>query len=190
MEIVARMLARERFAKARRRAVREDWGARLASRWRGLLPYDPLIAALQAPALQGIPRLSTIQLDRIVGSVGHGRDFTLGFWPRASVSRERWVEVDVAMSQPAGVPPIDVFQIGDKYFVADGNHRVSVARANGLRDIEAYVTVLTLPAEDRTETLAAPLPVPAVEAFSLAVPGWLRRLWDHAAAFIDDLLTA
>ena len=46
------------------------------------------------------------------------------------------------MHSQAGLPPIEVYQIGGAYFVRDGNHRVSVARANGLKDIEAYVTRL------------------------------------------------
>ena len=42
------------------------------------------------------------------------------------------------------MPPIKVFRIGDMHFVEDGHHRVSVARAQGRRDIDAYVTeVLT-----------------------------------------------
>src|SRR5512141_2514026 len=127
MDIVDRLLARERFAKARRRAGREEWLARLTGRRGNLLSYYPVVRALQAQARPGSARLSTIPLDRIVGSVGHSEDFTAGFWPRASVWPERWVLVDVAMSQPEGVPPIEVFQIGDRYFVSDGHHRVSVA---------------------------------------------------------------
>ena len=37
------------------------------------------------------------------------------------------------------MPPIDVFQIGDLYFVQDGHHRVSVARGMGDKDINANV---------------------------------------------------
>ena len=44
------------------------------------------------------------------------------------------------MESLEGLPPIEVYKVGDVYFVADGNHRVSVARANGFKDIEAYVT--------------------------------------------------
>jgi hypothetical protein len=44
------------------------------------------------------------------------------------------------MNDGRGVPPIEVFKVGGAYFVSDGNHRVSVARASGLTDIEAYVT--------------------------------------------------
>jgi nucleotide-binding universal stress UspA family protein len=39
-----------------------------------------------------------------------------------------------------GLPAIDVYQIGEVYFVLDGNHRVSVARQLGATHIQAYVT--------------------------------------------------
>jgi len=39
-----------------------------------------------------------------------------------------------------GLPPIEVYQIGEVYFVQDGNHRVSVAYQLGARYIQAYVT--------------------------------------------------
>ena len=38
------------------------------------------------------------------------------------------------------MPPIDVYRIGEVHFVKDGHHRVSVARALGHGDINAYVT--------------------------------------------------
>lgn len=79
-------------------------------------------------------------LDKIVGSVGRYRDFTRTFLPRSGVNPERWARVDAAMHSMEGFPPIEVYKIGDVYFVRDGNHRVSVARANGLTHIEAYVT--------------------------------------------------
>jgi hypothetical protein len=41
------------------------------------------------------------------------------------------------------MPPIDVYRIGDVHFVRDGHHRVSVARAQGRKDIDAYVTEVT-----------------------------------------------
>jgi nucleotide-binding universal stress UspA family protein len=39
-----------------------------------------------------------------------------------------------------GLPPIDVFKVGEAYFVIDGNHRVSVARQMGATHIQANVT--------------------------------------------------
>lgn len=81
-----------------------------------------------------------VPLDKIVGSVGRYRDFTRTFLPRSGINPERWARIDAAMHSMVGFPPIDVYKIGDVYFVRDGNHRVSVARANGLTHIEAYVT--------------------------------------------------
>ena len=39
----------------------------------------------------------------------------------------------------AGLPPISAYQLGDVYFVLDGNHRVSVARQARATFIEADV---------------------------------------------------
>ena len=98
-----------------------------------------------------------VPLNKIVGSVGRYRDFTREFLPKGSISQERWRAVDAAMHSQAGLPPIEVYQVGDAYFVRDGNHRVSVARANGLTDIEAYVTRIETPvsidANTQTEDL-------------------------------------
>ena len=81
-----------------------------------------------------------VPLEQIVGSVGRYRDFTRTFLPRAAINAERWARVDAIMQGMEGYPPIELYKIGEVYFVRDGNHRVSVARANGLDDIEAYVT--------------------------------------------------
>jgi hypothetical protein len=42
-------------------------------------------------------------------------------------------------------PPIDVYQVGESYFVLDGNHRVSIARQQGLETIEAFVVEYPTP---------------------------------------------
>jgi hypothetical protein len=173
-----RVMAKERFARARRRAVREEWVARLLGRRARLFPYYPMARTLQPQAQPSAARLTSIPLDQIVGSVGHSDDFTLRFWPRASVWPERWVLVDVAMSQPEGWPPIEVFQIGDRYFVADGHHRVSVARANGMHDIEAYVTEMSLPQDVQAGGPAEPELISIAEGFRRTVRHWLCRQQD------------
>jgi nucleotide-binding universal stress UspA family protein len=94
--------------------------------------------------------LQDIPLDAIVGSVGRYTDFTRGFLPRREVNPDRWARVKVAASGLVGLPPIDVYRIGEAYFVLDGNHRVSVARALGATHIQAYVT------EVRTRVPLAP----------------------------------
>ncbi len=81
-----------------------------------------------------------IPIDHIVGSVGRYRDFDRAFLPLSGANAERWRQLDIAMNELRSLPPIDVYKIGDVYFVRDGNHRVSVAKANGLTHIEANVT--------------------------------------------------
>ena len=46
----------------------------------------------------------------------------------------------LAADQFGGLPPIEVYQIGDAFFVHDGHHRVSVARESGAKEVQAYVT--------------------------------------------------
>ncbi len=84
--------------------------------------------------------LHEIPLDHIVGSVGRYNDFTRKFLPKKSVNGNRWKTVDALSLGMTGFPPIEVYKVGEAYFVLDGNHRVSVARANQMPTIEAYVT--------------------------------------------------
>jgi hypothetical protein len=82
-----------------------------------------------------------IPLDRIVGSVGRYQDFVEAFLPVNESMNQRWERIAAAYLNPTsrGLPPIEVCQVGDCYFVRDGNHRVSVARHLKLPDIEAHV---------------------------------------------------
>lgn len=84
--------------------------------------------------------IQTIPIDHIVGSLGRYRDFDRAFLPLSGADQERWKRLDIALNELRTLPPIDVYKIGDVYFVRDGNHRVSVAKANGLTDIDAKVT--------------------------------------------------
>ena len=86
--------------------------------------------------------LQDIPLDNIVGSVGRYKDFTRKFLPKGSINKDRWKAVDALALGQSGFPPIEVYKVGDAYFVLDGNHRVSVARSIGMPAIEAYVTEL------------------------------------------------
>ncbi len=83
-----------------------------------------------------------IPLDAIIGSVGRYTEFTRSYWPLSQTDDQRWAKVKLAVSDLAGVPPIEVYQIGEAYFVQDGNHRVSVFREMGATHIQAHVTQL------------------------------------------------
>jgi hypothetical protein len=144
------------FGRARRRRML----SRLATRLRGepgdvnvILPFEEVVAALGRRGERRLG-LETIDLDSIVGTVDRAREFDRSFRPTSGRVRPRWERINVAQRRGDAMPPIDVYRIGDLHFVKDGHHRVSVARALGHKDINAYVTeVLTEVGADRAITL-------------------------------------
>ncbi len=126
------------FRNARRKAALRKLLDRIGRGTNQLLPYEEVVRRL-AGRESGRVELREIPLDSIVGSVGRYRDFTRDFLPLKDSDEGRWASVKVAMTGLAGVPPIEVYQIGAAYFVRDGNHRVSVARELGATQIQAYV---------------------------------------------------
>jgi nucleotide-binding universal stress UspA family protein len=131
--------AMEDFHRARRQAVMERILASLSGRSTELLSYDDVLSKLKEKG-RSSRGLHDIPLAAIVGSVGRYTDFTRSFLPRRDEDVHRWTRVQMAVNEQAGVPPIEVYQIGEAYFVLDGNHRVSVARQMGATYIQAYVT--------------------------------------------------
>jgi nucleotide-binding universal stress UspA family protein len=127
------------FRRARARAAMSDLIARITGKSSDLLSYEDVRHKLKAQ-VSGRRQLRDIPVAAIVGSVGRYGDFTRDFLPRKNSDATRWVGVRQAVEQMGGVPPIEVYQIGQAYFVLDGNHRVSVAREAGASHIEAYVT--------------------------------------------------
>src|SRR5690625_1953412 len=116
--------ARDDFFKARRRANLREALSFLRPGPGELLNYDEVRTQLKAIEA-GTRTLEEIPLDRIVGSEGRYDDFTRGFLPRRDSDVGRWTAVRTAMTGMEGVPPIEVYRLGDVYFVKDGNHRVS-----------------------------------------------------------------
>ncbi|NJN99111.1 MAG: hypothetical protein HC875_35980 [Anaerolineales bacterium] len=111
-----------------------------------LLPLDALARNIQPEQVTYLG-LQDVPLKNIVGSAGRHRDYTQRFSPCASDerSKERWRLIYTLVVSGAGFPPIEVYQVGDVYFVQNGHHRVSVATYLGWPDIQAYVTVLPAP---------------------------------------------
>lgn len=138
----ARADAESDFLRARRHQT--------LSQLAGWLRADPQAAreslsfseTVKALGRRGERRLGVqvIPLDQIVGSVDKVRDFDRRFRPTSDKSRKRWENVSRLAREGHPLPPIDVYKLGNLYFVSDGHHRVSVARALGASDIEASVT--------------------------------------------------
>jgi hypothetical protein len=133
--------AARHFSQARVNAFWQEMWALLRGKWTDLLRFEDVKQRLRLRDERYLG-LQNIEIDKIVGSVGRYRDFTRTFLPRTNAVRSRWQRLDALARGPEGFPPIEVYKIGDAYFVADGNHRVSVARQLGATTIEAYVTEL------------------------------------------------
>ncbi len=113
--------------------------ARLTGKSTQLLSYEEVAEKLKFHI--HIERgIKTIPLDAIVGSVGRYAEFTRSFLPRHDDDKQRWARVKVEFIEgQAGLPPIDVYEVGEAYFVIDGNHRVSIARQEHFPSIGAHV---------------------------------------------------
>ena len=83
-----------------------------------------------------------VRLEQIVGSTnGRIHDFDNNFLPLQSHNKARWVGVATAVRLGKQLPPIELVQVDNVYFVVDGHHRLSVAQAMGQTEIEAHVTI-------------------------------------------------
>ncbi len=133
----------ESFSAARRRAFVQDMLAELSGRPDDLLSFTEVQERLHLSEPPQDISLEEIPLDKIVGSVGRYKDFNRAFLPRGPIDPERWARID-RLRRHTALPPIDVFKIGDVYFVQDGNHRVSVARARGDKVIRARVVEIPI----------------------------------------------
>ena len=137
-------MAFEDFERAMRRSFWRKVRARLTGETNELLPYDLVREDLPYKGQRDIG-LQTVPLDRIVGSVGRYRDFDRAFLPIQRQNTSRWVNIRKAHYEDVHLPPVDLYKIGDVYFVKDGNHRVSVARDRNQVDIDAFVTEIEIP---------------------------------------------
>jgi hypothetical protein len=144
------------FDLAVRRAFFHDVLAFFRRRSNDLLPYHE-ISQRTAPEGESYRGQQTVRLDQIIGSVNRFEEFDRSFMPRRRHARRRWASIDRAWHDGVILPPVQLIQVGDIYFVKDGNHRVSVARQHGQEFIDAVVV---------EERLRAPL-LPAMSANEL-----------------------
>lgn len=119
------------------------------SRRRDVLPslYDRHPDASSAPRRRVGVR--TIPLDKIAGTLRHPSQNTADFLPlprlRGSNWQARWQRLNRAMDRLEVLPPIDVVQVGDEYWVEDGHNRVAAALRAGAVEIDADTTQLLVP---------------------------------------------
>jgi hypothetical protein len=129
--------ARADFERARRAEILARALHRLAPR-RGARDALPTLEGIRVLSWTGRD-LRVIPLMAIIGTVDATTDFDAGFRPATNRIAARWQRVALAHRRGHALPPITVTERSDGYYVIDGRHRVSVARALGQTDIEARV---------------------------------------------------
>ncbi|OLD33739.1 MAG: hypothetical protein AUI44_00200 [Chloroflexi bacterium 13_1_40CM_2_67_6] len=143
--MLARSTAHADFQRARRKAFWRQLGSWLVRADNALLAFEEVRKQLRAHARRE-GGMREVAIDQIVGSVGRYRDFDRAFLPRQLRTRDRWESIDRAHLEGVELPPIELYKIGEIYFVKDGNHRVSVARERGQVFVDARVIEVVSPA--------------------------------------------
>ncbi len=183
------------FDTVRRAALMQDLLRQLLGRPVDLLPFDAVKDALGLSHLvdRGVQE---VPLSSIVGTVGREREFNRSFLPREEELRHRWQELDALVEGHRGFPPVELYRVQDAYFVVDGHHRVSVARAHDSPTIEArvmeFVTPVPLAPDESLEDVllkrgmsgfleATAIPTEDAEAFRCSTPDGYERLLEHIA---------
>ena len=94
-------------------------------------------------------RVVPIEVRRVVGSVDAVKraSLTPRFLPRRGGAQEpRYRSVLAAMRAGQELPAIEVYALGEEYYVVDGHHRVAAALALGQLYLDALVHEFLLPA--------------------------------------------
>jgi hypothetical protein len=134
-----RSAARDDFDRISHKAALNRLTAAFSGKNNSLPSFNDLDSYMPASGRSCL-RTWQVPVARIVGSVGRSRDFDRAFQPVQKHTRPRWESIYVAAVSGVTLPPVELYKVGDCYFVKDGNHRVSVARYLGAEFVDAEVT--------------------------------------------------
>jgi len=126
------------FSKAISKGFMEELKHLLHRRSERLLPFDEVKEKLELWHVKELG-LQTIPIASIIGSQGRYKNFTRNFLPLQENLRNRWKQIENAISNGKDLPPVELYKVCDAYFVKDGHHRISVAKSMNKRSIEARV---------------------------------------------------
>jgi hypothetical protein len=124
------------FSTLRTRALRDALWAKLIGRNTKLARFPE--GVFQKGLNRKLIDIKDIPVEEIIGTLYRHSDFDDQFRPLKKNLRDRWVNI-LLIYQNEDWPPILVHKVGDHYYVEDGHHRVSVARALGIAFIQAKV---------------------------------------------------
>jgi hypothetical protein len=83
--------------------------------------------------------VQSVDINKIRGSEGRSKDFDISFRPLLKNHAQRWQRVATARLENKPLPPVELVQVGNTYFVKDGHHRISVSKALGEEFIDAVI---------------------------------------------------
>jgi uncharacterized membrane protein YfbV (UPF0208 family) len=188
--------ASEDFDRALSKAFWRRVVSRLTGETNALLPFDEVRAKLPMRGQHYIG-LRQVPISQIIGSAGRYKDFDRAFLPVRDRTRARWESIDLAHYTDVILPPVELYKMGEVYFVKDGNHRVSVARERGQVFIDAYVIEIDIPVpltpdmdvdkaiieNERADFLeqTSLLALRPEAQIATSVPGQYRRILEHIA---------
>ena len=141
--------ASDLFCHLRDEAMWRGLWSRLTRRTEHLIALASVEATCAVVGLRDAGTRS-VPINQIRGSSSsRGCDFDADLRPLQSCDQARWLRLAAARLRGVKLPPVELIQVEEVYFVVDGHHRISVARALGEREIQATVT---------TWQVAGPLP--------------------------------
>lgn len=139
------------YPKARRKEMLRRIGSLLGGRERRPLLNLEDVQGTLGSYEQSYGGVRPIRVAEIIGSVARSSDFDSDFLPVADHLEERWQSLEKRFPD-GSFPPISVFKLGDAFFVADGHHRVAIAKQRGYDFIDAEITEVHTPFEVTPDT--------------------------------------
>ena len=176
---------RHKFQSIQNKVFWQEVLHHLTGRHNELLNFDEIRSRLHLHE-EHYEGVHDVPLENIVGSVGRYKDFTSTFLPKNSKLRERWSRVYALANSLEGPPPIELYKVGDAYFVRDGNHRVSVARELSAKTIQAHV--IEMPTTVPLRPGMSELEMAAAEAYAIFLDetGLSRAVTDHESIELTE----
>ncbi len=135
---VPRQRALQLFRHSELRGMWHKWLCRLCGR---RMHLQQLSGGEQRRGQRHYVGVKVVALAAICGSEGRAPDFDSTFRPTDERTMQRWVNIAQARLEGKPLPPVELIQVDDAYYVRDGHHRVSVAKALGEAFIDAEVTM-------------------------------------------------
>ncbi len=110
--------------------------------WARIFGHTHQLALLASQPVDAHPPVSgilSVPIRQIKGTLGRTADFDLDFNPLKEHCRSRWISILSAVLHGVSLPPVELVQVGPNYYVRDGHHRISVAKAIGQHAIDARI---------------------------------------------------